>query len=408
MAEFTGDDGSNTLTGSDAADTILGLGGDDVLAGLGGDDLLDGGAGFDIVDYRLAIAAVLVDLGAGSASGGAGNDTLVGVEGVIGSEFADTLTGDDNNNFFRGRLGDDVIDGRGGTDRAGYEQASGPVVVSLLAGTATGAEGNDTLLNIENLRGSDFGDTLTGNDGANDIPARGGDDTVHGGGGNDSLYGEAGDDTLNGDAGDDYLDGGADNDALNGGSGQDTLRGGAGDDRLDGGAQDRGRLDIADYRAAAGPVVVDLAAGTASGADGNDVLIGIEGIFGSAFDDRLTGTALPDFEFFRGGLGDDIIDGGAGFDIADYRAASGPMLIDLGAGRPRPRRPGYAGQYRRHHRQRIRGHRPRQRARRMDPRPRRRRPHRRRRRLRSRHLRYGVQCSDSGPGHRHRQRRRWQ
>jgi len=332
MADFTGDDGNNTITGTEVADTILGLGGDDVLAGLGGDDLLDGGAGFDIVDYGLAAAALVVDIGAGSASGGAGNDTLVGIEGVIGSEFADTLTGDDNNNFFRGRLGDDVIDGRGGTDRAAYDQANGAVVVSLLAGTASGADGSDTLLNIENLRGSAFGDTLTGNDGANDIQARDGNDTVHGGGGNDNLLGEVGDDTLYGDAGDDYLDGWVGTDSLSGGAGQDILRGGLGDDTLDGGTQGTGQADFADYRAAAGPVVVDLVAGTARGADGNDVLVGIEAVFGSAYDDHFTGTALLDFEYFRGGLGDDTIDGGAGFDIADYAATSGSVVIDLASG----------------------------------------------------------------------------
>ena len=332
MAEFTGDDGNNTISGTEGADTLLGMGGDDVLAGLGGDDSLDGGAGFDIVDYSLAAALVVVDIGAGSASGGAGNDTLVGIEGVIGSDFTDTLTGDDNNNFFRGRLGDDAIDGRGGTDRAVYDQATGAVVVSLLAGTASGADGSDTLLNIENLRGSAFADTLTGNDGANDIQARDGNDTVHGGGGNDVLLGEVGDDTLNGDAGDDYADGGAGSDQLFGGAGGDTLRGGLGDDTLDGGTQGTGQADFADYRAAAGAVVVDLVAGTASGADGNDVLIGIEAVFGSAYDDHFTGTALLDYEYFRGGLGNDVIDGGAGFDIADYGSASASVVIDLVTG----------------------------------------------------------------------------
>ncbi|MBE0549088.1 MAG: hypothetical protein IH627_15855, partial [Rubrivivax sp.] len=332
MADFTGDEGSNTITGTEVADTILGLGGDDVLEGLGGDDLLDGGAGFDIADYKLAGAAVVVDLGAGSASGGAGNDTLVSIEGVIGSEFADTLTGDDNNNFFRGRLGDDIIDGRGGTDRAVYDQAGGAVVVDLLAGTASGADGNDTLLNIENLRGSAFDDTLTGNDGANDIQARDGNDTVHGGGGNDVLLGEAGDDTLYGDAGDDYLDGWTGSDQLFGGEGADVLRGGLGDDTLDGGPQATGQADLADYRGAAGPVVVDLAAGTASGADGNDVLIGIEGVYGSEFDDHFTGTGGKEYEMFRGGGGDDHIDGGDGFDIAQYQFAIGPVVIDLAAG----------------------------------------------------------------------------
>lgn len=114
-----------------------------------------------------------------------------------------------------------------------------------------------------------------------------------------------------------------------------TARGADGSDTLsgnDGGTQGPGQADFADCRAVAGPVVVDLAAGTASGADGNDVLSGIGAVFGSACDDQLTGSALLDCEFFRGGLGDDVIDGGAGFDIADYFAANASVVIDLASG----------------------------------------------------------------------------
>ena len=55
----------------------------------------DGGA-----DYSDAASGVVVDLAAGTASGDAtvGNDTLDGIENVIGGAGDDTLTGDGNAN----------------------------------------------------------------------------------------------------------------------------------------------------------------------------------------------------------------------------------------------------------------------------------------------------------------------
>ena len=86
---------------------------------------------------------------------------------------------------------------------------------------ATGGSGSDTLLRIENLTGSKFGDTLTGNAGAN---------RLSGGAGNDTLIGGEGDDVLLGGEGNDTLSGGSGNDALTGGAGSDKLTGGSGSD----------------------------------------------------------------------------------------------------------------------------------------------------------------------------------
>ena len=199
------------------------------------------------------------------------------------------------------------------------------MTVDLATGTASGGDGNDTLVSIENLRGSNFGDQLSGDDGANDIEARGGNDIVHGLGGNDTLRGEAGDDQLFG------------------GEGQDILIGGAGDDLLDGGSQPLGFPDIANYTGATAPVTASLAAGTGGGAnEGTDTYVDIEGLLGSHFDDTLTGDAAQNY--FRGNRGSDLIDGGGGTaddqtnnradfgDTADYRDASGPVTVNLAAG----------------------------------------------------------------------------
>jgi len=80
--------------------------------------------------------------------------------------------------------GDDSLDGGAGNDLASYAGSTAGVTVELAAGTGSGgdAEG-DTLANIENLEGSEHGDTLTGDAGGN---------TVAGGAGNDLLIGEVG------------------------------------------------------------------------------------------------------------------------------------------------------------------------------------------------------------------------
>src|ERR687891_378388 len=59
-----------------------------------GGDALDGGAGLDAASYAGSDAGVTVNLATGAGSGGhATGDTLTGIENVIGSIHADTLTG---------------------------------------------------------------------------------------------------------------------------------------------------------------------------------------------------------------------------------------------------------------------------------------------------------------------------
>ncbi|MEQ9122361.1 MAG: hemolysin, partial [Alphaproteobacteria bacterium] len=74
---------------------INGGNGDDVLLNQAEDDVIDGGLGEDLADYSNATAAILADLGAGVVTGDAsvGADTLISIEGVIGSAFDDILFG---------------------------------------------------------------------------------------------------------------------------------------------------------------------------------------------------------------------------------------------------------------------------------------------------------------------------
>jgi serralysin len=105
------------LIGSGWDDTLTGDSGDNVIEGGLGADVIDGGAGIDTVSYAGSAAAVTVDLGASTASGGdAAGDTLSNIEGITGSNYDDVLTGDSGDNTLAGGMGDDTISGGAGDD----------------------------------------------------------------------------------------------------------------------------------------------------------------------------------------------------------------------------------------------------------------------------------------------------
>lgn len=108
----------DALIGNDGANPLDGFTGDDVLDGRGGNDSLDGGGGTDTATYAQASAGVTVDLSAapGTATGGAGSDTLTELENLIGSPFADGLTGDALPNSITGLAGNDAVSALGGPD----------------------------------------------------------------------------------------------------------------------------------------------------------------------------------------------------------------------------------------------------------------------------------------------------
>jgi len=220
-------EGSDTLSlvegivGSANADVLHGDNHGNEFYGRGGDDAIAGGNGFDYTRYDFAPAGVTVDLPSGTSSGGEGTDTLGGVEGVIGSPFADMLIGDEKTNQIGGRGGDDVVRGGMALDYALYSFAPVAVRVNLPAGTAIGGDDNDALSGIEGILGSAFADVLTGDEGRNVISAGGGADAIRGGEAADTLFGQVGGDVVEGLRGDDYLDGGLGKDRLDGGADRD-------------------------------------------------------------------------------------------------------------------------------------------------------------------------------------------
>ena len=338
LAGFLGND---TLYGYAGNDRLEGWSGDDWLNGGAGNDVMDGGKGYDWADYLGATAAVTVSLLTGKSSGAGGIDTLINMEAIRGGSFNDTLTGDANDNSLRGGAGNDVLDGGAGFDWAGYSDATAAVTVNLLTGKSSGADGIDTLRNIEAVRGSAYNDTLTGD--ANDNFLRGGvgNDVLDGGAGNDwadyadataavtvslvtaTSSGADGVDTLRNI---ESISGSTFNDTLTGDANDNSLRGGVGNDVLNGGAG----FDWADYRWARSGVTVNLATGISSGGDGADTLTNMEGIRGSAWIDTLTGDANDNF--LRGGGGNDVLDGGVGNDWADYRDATLSVTVNLATG----------------------------------------------------------------------------
>src|SRR5205823_308054 len=106
------------VLGSHFDDTLIGSNGAQAEQFYGdqGNDNIDGGGGvLDRVVYRGEPAGVTVNLVTHTATDGYGNtDTLTNIEGVVGTEFNDVITGDGNDNRLIGQNGDDQLFGGAG------------------------------------------------------------------------------------------------------------------------------------------------------------------------------------------------------------------------------------------------------------------------------------------------------
>jgi Ca2+-binding RTX toxin-like protein len=169
-----GGDGNDILVGGPGQHTLIGGAGDDTYTIVDADDRIVelAGGSYDTVvtsiDYVLGANLEALRL-TGFARSGTGNELD---NRIVGTAFADYLSGLDGNDTIKGGAGDDKI---------------------------YGGNGNDEL---------------------------------HGDDGNDQLFGGAGNDTLKGGAGGDRLEGGDGDDLLEGRAGNDTMAGGAGADRF--------------------------------------------------------------------------------------------------------------------------------------------------------------------------------
>lgn len=258
------------LEGSQDGDLIFGLRGDDLINALDGNDRIDAGAGDDEVHGGSGDDEIFGGSGKDLLYGDDGDDTIDGYSGydtIHGGSGNDNLNGgfgndqvfgDDGDDNLIGFRGNDLLDGGLGTDTADFSLSRSGFTVDLNAGTATteydvlmGPKGwikhgqfkwndshplwgrpdvdvvtvseTDTLVDIENITGSNRDDTLIGNDQDNVIVGNKGLDTIFGNGGNDLIIGGIGNDTISGGDGDDRISTGPGVDTADGGAGIDTL-----------------------------------------------------------------------------------------------------------------------------------------------------------------------------------------
>ena len=255
---------------------------------------------------------------------------------------------------------DDIVEAR----LVASDPAMTDVAASIVIPNAPGA-GDDTInagSGNDRVEGGLGNDVIFGENGNDFLDGGQGNDSISGGAGEDSLSGAEGDDVLTGGRDDDILDGGFGHDRLNGGTGRDIINGGAGDDIIIGGAgQDNinggSGADTLSYANSGDRVIINLASGFANGGHATgDVYENIENLFGSAFDDRLTGDngdnvidgfngddilrGLDGVNVLNGGNGDDVFiggdgadthNGGGGFaDTIDYSGSTSGVQARLG------------------------------------------------------------------------------
>ncbi|MCM0756089.1 hypothetical protein M7784_12675 [Desulfovibrio aminophilus] len=409
----TGSSGADTLWTGSGADKLMGLLGNDSLNGGAGDDTLEGGPGGDTlqggagadsldggtnnpINAELDIAVysdsstalnVTVDGTTFTVAASGETDTLTDIEGLVGSNWNDTVSTDTMYGgmfYFEGGAGDDQFNGVPHTPNtmAGWDimswrnlDAGGGVEVLVSDGCAyiyLGAAGSGSPTGEQDGFDGNV-DEFWGGAGADWFRAASGwESTFVGNGGNDTFDGFAIDgnhtavsyltspcgvnvslDTdpdpgvyagtaTDGWGGTDTLNdihevmGSLHNDTLTGGDGNDWIQGLKGNDSLTGGAHDpMTGGDWVSYTEDPNGVTVNLAAGTATDGWGcTDTLFQFENIEGSDHNDSLTGDANDNV--LMGNAGDDTLSGGGGSDTAMYQDAPGNggqgVQVDLSAG----------------------------------------------------------------------------
>ena len=161
---LTGDNNDNVIIGTGGSNAVYGEEGNDNIYGADGNDTIYGGNGDDIIE------------------GKRGDDIIYGGGG------SDTISGDRGNDTIDGGSGADFIDGGWGNDTVSYESSRLAVNINLETSAYSGGDAQgDSLVNIENIIGSNHNDRLIGNNSNNIIYKGRGRDYIDGRGGFDTL-----------------------------------------------------------------------------------------------------------------------------------------------------------------------------------------------------------------------------
>jgi Ca2+-binding RTX toxin-like protein len=342
-----GTTGRDYFRGSDTANLR-----EERFEGLAGNDYINGGAGFNIANYQQetanyggsgfgGLSGIIVNLSAASITVGpntvaagtardafGATDTLISIQGIIGTGLADYVVGGSGYDNFRGYGGADFFDGGAGTDdrisffidEFFFGITGSGATVNMVAGTATASyldATTTTFINVENVSGTERNDSITGNSIAN------------------GISGEFGADTINGGDGDDIINGGAGADSLIGGNDFDIVS--YNFDPTYGAYLNLQRTSF--FPRPWTGVSVNLQVGIATDQAGDtDTISGFEGITGTFFKDFLIGDGNNNT--FYGLSGNDTINGAGGNDTVTYDiwgatdGSGAPALVGINASRP--------------------------------------------------------------------------
>ena len=181
VQNFENIDGSDTadrLKGDSGNNILRGNGGNDVMLASAGNDTYTFGSGSDTIDYSSLGQAITLNKGGTVSKGSAGKDSF--------TDFFETIRASSSSN--------DWIDGSGGTTASiDANLASQKLTIKGIPGVGTV---NTTVQNFENVRGTNYNDTIAGDSGNNTLIGDSGNDTISTGGGRDSVDAGSGNDSI--------------------------------------------------------------------------------------------------------------------------------------------------------------------------------------------------------------------
>jgi Ca2+-binding RTX toxin-like protein len=302
--EEQGDGGSDTLelgTGIGAADVQVQVSGSDLIVGVR--DPANPNVPFAQLADRITLQSWTNPLNR--------IETLRFADGTTMSLAAIVAAGNGGDDFIVGVPGANAIDGGLGNDTVSYASSTAAVAIAL--GGSVGAGGDaqgDTIINVENLIGSNFNDTLVGDSRTNTLLGGAGSDILNGAAGVDVMVGGAGDDTY-------VVDNVGDVVVENAGEGADTVSSSI---SFTLGANVEGLTLTGSAIRGAGNELANVINGNdrdnvLSGGDGGDTLYGYAGA-----------------DWLDGGTGADWLDGGAGNDTYVVDNAGDVVVENPGGG----------------------------------------------------------------------------